>query len=233
MGKFLIVGGNSGIGLAAGRKLLAQGYELIQWSRDSGELAQAGAKQVDYQIGKGDVDLLQASLPETLDGLIYCPGSVRLKPFHRTPLHEFREDFEINAVGAVEVIQLALSSLRAGDGGAVVLFSSVAAQVGLGFHASIAAAKAAVEGLTVSLAAELAPSIRVNAIAPSLTDTPLVKNLLKSEQQREAASQRHPLQTIGEPEAMADLVHYLLGDTSKFVTGQIFRADGGMSSVRV
>lgn len=229
MANYFIIGGNSGIGFSIGKQLLAQGHEIHQASRQRGALAEIGAQWQEFQLGKEN-DL---AMPEDLSGLVYCPGSIRLKPFHRIKAEEFYEDLEVNALGAVRVLQAAQSSLQAGEGGSVLLFSSVAAQVGLGFHASIAMAKAAVEGLTRSLAAEWTPKVRVNAIAPALTHTPLGENLLNTEAKQKAAASRHPLQRVGQSSEIAALGLYLLGETGKFSTGQVFHIDGGISGVRV
>jgi NAD(P)-dependent dehydrogenase (short-subunit alcohol dehydrogenase family) len=173
------------------------------------------------------------NLPPVLDGLVYFPGSITLKPFHRVTAQDFINDFQTNCVGAAAAIQAALPSLKASPAASIVLFSTIAVAQGMAFHASIAAAKGAVEGLTRSLAAELAPKIRVNAIAPSLTDTTLANALLNSDAKREAAAKRHPLQQVGHPDDVAKLTAFLLSDDSAFITGQILRPDGGLSSVRV
>ena len=170
--------------------------------------------------------------PESLDGLIYFPGSISLKPFHRLSAEDFLTDFRINCLGAISAIQSALPALKASASASIVLFSTVACAQGMPFHASIAAAKGAVEGMAKSLAAELAPKIRVNVIAPSLTATALATNLLNSDAKREAAARRHPLQQVGNPDDVAALAAFLLSDESKFITGQILRPDGGLSSVR-
>jgi NAD(P)-dependent dehydrogenase (short-subunit alcohol dehydrogenase family) len=167
-----------------------------------------------------------------LDGLVYFPGSITLKPFHRLTREDFLHDFQVNCLGAAETIRQALPSLKAAPSASIVLFSTVAVAQGMPFHASIAAAKGAVEGLALSLAAELAPKIRVNVIAPSLTDTPLAGTLLNTEAKREAAAKRHPLQRIGDPGQVAELADFLLSDASAFMTGQILRPDGGLSSIR-
>jgi 3-oxoacyl-[acyl-carrier protein] reductase len=224
----LLIGGNSGIGLATARLLQAQGNSLVAAARSPGPLAALG-------IPVQHFDALQPGpleLPPVLDGFVYFPGSISLKPFHRLTPEDFLNDFRVNCLGAVAALQSALPALKAADSASVVLFSTIAVARGLSFHASIAAAKGAVEGLTLSLAAELAPKIRVNAIAPSLTDTPLATNLLNSDVKKEAASKRHPLQQVGDPEDVAQLVAFLLSDASRFFTGQILRPDGGLSSVR-
>jgi NAD(P)-dependent dehydrogenase (short-subunit alcohol dehydrogenase family) len=171
-------------------------------------------------------------MPPVLDGLIYFPGSITLKPFHRLTTADFLQDMQVNLLGAVSAIQSALPALKAAPSPSIVLFSSVAAAQGLPFHASIAAAKGAVEGFALSLAAELAPRVRVNVIAPSLTDTPLAGTLLNSDTKREAAAKRHPLQQVGNPDDVAALAAFLLSDSSRFITGQILRPDGGLSSIR-
>jgi NAD(P)-dependent dehydrogenase (short-subunit alcohol dehydrogenase family) len=171
-------------------------------------------------------------LPETLEGLVYCPGSIRLQPFSRLRDEDFRVDFEVNLLGAVRVLRAVLPSLKAADRASVVLFSTVAVGTGMPMHASIAAAKGAVEGLTRSLAAELAPGIRVNAIAPSLTDTPLAAGLLRSERQRAAAAERHPLGRIGQPSDLAATARFLLSEEAGWVTGQVLNVDGGMGALR-
>jgi NAD(P)-dependent dehydrogenase (short-subunit alcohol dehydrogenase family) len=167
-----------------------------------------------------------------LDGLVYFPGTITLKPFHQVSDEDFLDDFRVNCLGAAAVIRQALPALKAAPSASIVLFSTVAVAQGMPFHASIASAKGAVEGLALSLAAELAPKIRVNVIAPSLTDTSLAGTLLNSEAKREAAAKRHPLQRVGDAADVAELAAFLLSDASAFITGQIFRPDGGLSSIR-
>jgi 3-oxoacyl-[acyl-carrier protein] reductase len=224
----LLIGGNSGIGLATARLLKSQGDHLLAASRSAGELEALGIPVQPFDaLNPGALEL-----PETLDGLIYFPGTITLKPFHRLTAADFLHDFQVNCLGAAHAIQQALPALKNAAAASIVLFSTVAVAQGMPFHASIAAAKAAVEGLAKSLAAELAPKIRVNAIAPSLTDTPLASMLLGSEAKREAAGKRHPLQAVGDPDHTARLAAFLLSAESSFMTGQILRPDGGLSSVR-
>lgn len=224
----LLIGGNSGIGLATAKALQAQGHSLLAAARSPEPLAALGIPTQPFEA-TGEVKL---ELPDSLDGLIYFPGSISLKPFHRLTEADFLQDFQVNCLGAAKAIQAALPALKKSESASVVLFSTVAVDQGMGFHASIAAAKGAVEGMAKSLAAELAPKIRVNVIAPSLTDTPLASALLGNEAKQEAAAKRHPLQQVGKPEDIAGLIAYLMSDASQFMSGQILRPDGGLSSVR-
>ncbi len=181
------------------------------------------------------VDYSKNSLPdiaEPLDGLVYFSGTINLKPFNRISEDDFLNDYRINALGAVNVIQKYLSNLKNATSASIVLMSTVAASQGMPYHASISMAKAAIEGLTIALAAELAPNIRVNAVAPSLTQTPLAEKLLNAPEKMEASNKRHPLKRIGQPEDIAHAVHFLLTDNSAWMTGQVLNVDGGMSKVR-
>lgn len=225
----LLIGGNSGIGLATAKLLHASSHTLVAAARQAGPLAELGIPVQPFDAATPSL----SDLPSVLDGLIYFPGSITLKPFHRVTAEDFLRDFQTNCLGAAAAIQAALPALKAAPSASIVLFSTIAVAQGMAFHASIAAAKGAVEGLTRTLAAELAPKIRVNAIAPSLTDTPLANTLLNSEPKREAAAKRHPLQQVGRPEDVAKLAVFLLSDDSAFITGQILRPDGGLSSVRI
>ncbi|MFN3802791.1 SDR family NAD(P)-dependent oxidoreductase [Belliella pelovolcani] len=220
----VIIGGNSGIGNSVVEKLEAEGANIFSYSRSA-----AGDFQLDVTSDFKEL----SGLPEVIDGLVYCPGSINLKPFHRFSIEDFKNDYEINVLGAVKVLQACMKGLKKSNTASVVLYSTVAVQVGLGFHASIASAKGAVEGLTRSLAAEWAPNkVRVNAIAPSLTDTPLANQLLGNEDKKEASNKRHPLGRYGQPEDIAAATVYLLSDAASWMTGQILHLDGGMSSVK-
>ena len=217
--KTLIIGGTKGIGKAILEEL--SGHECFVISRSESTLSNHFM-----------VDALTDELPEIdgLTGIVYCPGSINLKPFHRLTQDDFLDDYQKNVLGAVRVLQFYFRTLKKNKG-SVVLFGTVASQQGMPFHASIAAAKGGLEALARSLAAEWAPSIRVNTVNPSLTDTPLAEALLSTEQKRENAAQRHPLKKIGTPKDIAKAAVFCL--ENDWVTGQSIGVDGGMSSVRV
>ena len=227
-----ILGGSSGIGLELVKVLSDDRHEVYVGSRTADTLAEIpGVHHIPMDVAAKKLDL--ETLPETLQGLVYCPGTIVLKPFQRLTIDDFKEDFNINLLGAVKVIQGCIKQLKKSQTGAsIVLFSTVAVKTGMPFHASVASAKAAVEGLTRSLAAEFAPRIRVNAIAPSLTDTPLAKSLLSSEEKRKASADRHPLKRVGISLEIAQSAAHLLSDAGAWITGQVLAVDGGMSALR-
>lgn len=229
--KYLIIGGATGIGKKITEILLEKGHSVIVASRSATEKLEEKSNLRVFNIDSTKPDADWSFLPENIDGIAYCAGSINLKPFKRLRADDFRTDFEINLIGAVNTIQAALPALKK-NGGSIVLFSSVAAQRGLTFHASVAAAKGAVEGLTPALSAELAPDIRVNALALSLTDTPLAENLLSTEKEREASNLRHPLKRYGKPEDAAALAVFLLSEEASWITGQIIGVDGGMGTIQ-
>lgn len=227
---YAIIGGSSGIGLELVRHLLGAGDRVYAASREPGGLADLG--EVDYQPFDATDREGILSFPDTLDGFVYCPGSILLKPFQRLEDSDFQTDLEVNYLGAVRAIRHALPALKKADKASIVLFSTVAVQTGLPFHSSIAGAKGAVEGLTHSLAAEFAPDIRVNCLALSLTDTPLAGSLLSSEDKRKASADRHPLKRFGDPAEVAKAAAFLLGEESGFITGQVLQIDGGISTIK-
>ena len=228
----LIVGGSSGIGLALIKHLAIQEANIFNISRNVSTDWPEGVTHIQADI-LGDLEAIEGQLPESIHGLVYSVGSINLKPFQRLTQEDFLNDYKLNVLGATAIIKLSLKGLKNAGGASIVLYSSVAAKAGMPFHASIAAAKGAVEGLTLSLAAELsANQIRVNAIAPSLTDTPLAKNLLSTDEKREAAAKRHPLGKIGTPDDIAFATQFLLSDHSTWLTGQIIGIDGGLGNLR-
>jgi len=225
--QYIIVGGSRGIGKATAQLLIEQGHQVHIIARNMPEWEGA----FDFY----NCDVLKDELPSIfgeIDGLVYCPGSINLKPFKGLKEKDFQADFDINVLGAVKVLQMYTKNLQASEQASVVLFSTVAVQTGMAFHASVSAAKGAVEGLVRSLAAEWSPKIRVNGIAPSITKTELAARLLRNEKQLEAAEARHPLARIGQASDAAELAIFLLELKSSWITGQIIALDGGMSSIR-
>ena len=171
-------------------------------------------------------------LPDELNGLVYCPGSINLRPFERIKPADFESDYKLQVLGAVKVINLVLPRLKKAENASIVLFSTVAVQTGLPYHSLVASSKGAIEGLTRALAAEFAPKIRVNCIAPSLTNTPLAASLLNTQQKMDANAERHPLKRIGSSEDIANMAAFLLSDKASWITGQIFAVDGGISAIK-
>ena len=225
---YAIFGGSKGIGYAVAEQLLNEGHSVWVYSRSgtgpSGSISMVWDSETDHQ---------PADLPQELHGAVYAPGSINLKPFRGLKLEDFQKDLSVNFFGAVKVLQACLPSLKLAPAASVVLFSTVAVAQGMPFHASIASAKGAIEGLVRSLAAELAPSIRVNAVAPSLVNTPLAARLLSTPEKIEASGKRHPLQRVGEPSDIANAVAFLLNPANSWITGQILSVDGGMSSLKL
>ncbi len=225
----VIIGGTKGIGEAL-TSLLAKENQVFCISRNPGEII-AGVNYIQTDVNNDMLDM--DKLPDSIDGLAYLPGTIRLKPFHSLKEEHFQEDFEINVMGAVKVLKQCYRSLKKGNNPSVVLFSTVAVQQGMPFHSSIAMAKGAIEGLVRSLAAEWAPTIRVNGIAPSITDTPLAADILSNDERKERSAQRHPLKKIGMAEDVAQAAAFLLSEESSWISGQILGVDGGLSSLRV
>jgi NAD(P)-dependent dehydrogenase (short-subunit alcohol dehydrogenase family) len=230
MANILIIGASSGIGSALAKQLISAGHQIYGTFNKNNQPVSGFAAYQALNVLDENLDI--GFIPEVLDGLVYCPGSVNLKPFSRIKPVDFISDYQLQLVGAVKVIQACLPKLKNASSPSIVLFSTVAVQTGFNFHSLVAASKGAVEGLTKALAAEFAPKIRVNCIAPSITDTPLAGTLLNSEEKKEANAQRHPLKKIGKPEDLANLAEFLLSDKSAWITGQVLHADGGMSSIK-
>lgn len=228
----LVVGGSSGIGLSVVEQLAKLGANVIAISRT--KVPEFDTWGVAYYPIDVTAKFELNFLPKELHGLVYCPGTINLKPFHRLSEDEFRHDFEINIMGAIKVLQLSFRQLKRVRGASVVMFSTVASSIGMGFHSSVAMVKSGVEGLAKSLAAEWANSkVRVNVIAPSLTDTPLAANLLSTPEKQESSNKRHPIGRYGKPADIANAVVFLLSENSDWVTGQVLNVDGGLSSVKM
>jgi len=227
MNTIIVVGGSKGIGNCIVTTLLSS-YKVINISRTAPE-------QTHENLTHYGCDVLNDELPDldTVDGLVYCPGSINLKPIKRLSLDDFKADFEINVLGAIKTIQKYLPALKNGNKPSIVLFSTVAAKLGMPFHASVAASKSAVEGVTKSLGAELAPSIRVNAIAPTVTDTDLASKLLRNERMIENMNERHPLKKYLQPQEVADMAEFLLSEKAASISGQVFQMDCGIVSFKI
>lgn len=225
----LVVGGTSGIGNALVYQLLKAEATVWVAARNHKNLpAEVNYIELDVHSMNNQLD----QLPEHLHGIAYCPGSINLRPFNRLTEADFNTDFQINVMGAVKVVQACFKKLKASGNASVVFFSTVAVQTGMSFHASVAVSKGAIEGLTKSLAAEMAPFVRINCIAPSLTETPLASALLATPEKKDASDKRHPLGRIGKPSDVASAAQFLLSDESSWMTGQIMHIDGGMGTLK-
>lgn len=229
MKNLLIIGASSGIGASIAQKAAEEGYRVISASRNQPSIT--GVEHHAVDIKADDIDW--SFIPDRLDGLVYAPGTINLKPFHRFKLEDFQNDLDVNVLGAVKVLQASFKSLKAADQASVVLFSTVAAKLGMNFHASIATSKAAIEGLARTVAAEWsAHQIRVNVLAPSLTDTPLAGRILSSDEKKEASNKRHPIGRYGKADDLANSAMFLLSDQSSWMTGQTIGVDGGVGSLK-
>jgi NAD(P)-dependent dehydrogenase (short-subunit alcohol dehydrogenase family) len=228
MKNYLVIGASSGIGLNLAN-LLEQAGNAVFGTYYSTEIV--GRSNYHY-LNVQDENLDLSFLPDAIDGIVYCPGSIDLKPFSRIKTDDLQSDLNLQVMGAVKVIQAAFPKLKAGGKGSIVLFSTVAVQTGFPFHAQVAISKGAIEGLTKALAAEFAPTIRVNAIAPSITNTPLAGKLLSNDEKIAANGNRHPLKRVGEAQDLAEMAAFLLSEKSSWITGQIMHVDGGMSTLR-
>ena len=225
----LIIGGSSGIGRAL-VDILSPQHNIYVASRTNESLANAAVTHLTNDVLNDELNV--DNLPEQLDGFVYCPGSINLRPFRGLKPATFQDDFNLNVVGAVKSLQAVLPLLQKSDQASIVFYSTVAVSTGMPFHASVAAAKGALEGLTRSLAAEYAPKFRVNCIAPSLTDTPLAEKFLNNDAKVEKAEERHPLKKVGTAKNIAQMTAFLLGEESQWMTGQILHVDGGIGDLK-
>ena len=231
MQNYLIIGGSSGIGQQLAIQLTEPGNHVIATFNKNKPIIENPHIHF-HQLNILEENLSLDFLPDELSGLVYCPGSINLRPFERIKPADFTNDFNLQVVGAIKVIQAVASRLKNSENAAIIFFSTVAVQTGLPFHSQVSASKGAIEGLTKALAAEYAPKIRVNCIAPSLTNTPLAASLLNTEQKVEANALRHPLKRIGTAEDISNMAAFLLSEKASWITGQILHVDGGMSSIK-
>jgi NAD(P)-dependent dehydrogenase (short-subunit alcohol dehydrogenase family) len=227
MKNIVIIGGSKGIGNAIASQMVGEN-KVVNISRSAPTVTHPNLKHYELNV-------LEDELPEieNIDVLIYCPGSINLKPIMSLSIDDFRNDFEINVIGAVKAIQKYLPALKKGNNPSILLFSTVAAKLGMPFHASIATAKSGVEGLVKSLGAELAPTIRVNAIAPTITETSLSANILRNDRMKENMIERHPMKGYLKPEEVAGMAQFLISENAKSVSGQVFEMDYGIVSFKI
>jgi len=227
MKNYLIIGGSSGIGLAISNQLSESGHHVFASYNQTPRESNGNITYFQFNVLTDELDT--SLLPEQLDGYVYCPGSINLKPFKRFSEQDFLDDYQLQVVGAIKVLNSIYRPLKKSDQASVVFFSTVAVTKGFPFHAQVSASKGALEGLTKTLASELVPKIRVNAVAPSLTDTPLAAPLLSSDEKKASNAERNPMKRLGSADDIANTVSFLLSDKSSYITGQIIAVDGGLS----
>ncbi len=230
MKNYLVIGGSSGIGKEIS-ELLSNENIVFSTSRNELKESNENIRHIKYDVLEDELD--PELLPDQIDGFVYCPGTINLRPFRSLKLETFRSDLELNLIGAIKTLQIILTRLQQSPSSSIIFYSTVAVKTGMPFHSSVSSSKSALEGLTKSLAAEFAPKIRVNCIAPSIVNTPLANKFLNTEDKIEKAAARHPLNKIGTAKEIAQLTQYLLDEKSKWITGQIINIDGGISSVKV
>ena len=224
----LIIGSSSALGRAASEMLRDSGEYTIGVGRTDQSLSYNEHHIInDYDFGNFPV------IDKPIHGLVYCPGTIQLKPFHRITPEEWVAELRVNLMGAVATVQHYLSQLKSAGRASVIFVSTVAVKSGMPFHASVATSKAALEGLSRSLAAEYAPVIRFNVVAPGLTESGLSERLLNSPEKWEAAAKRHPMKSIGKPADLASAACFLLSDQAGWITGETLAVDGGMANLRV
>jgi NAD(P)-dependent dehydrogenase (short-subunit alcohol dehydrogenase family) len=230
MRNYIIIGGSSGIGKEVVNLLENEGANVIATYNKNKTEDRLKVKYINLDVKSDQLDL--DNIPEEIHGLAYCPGSINLKPFHRFTEEDFMEDFQLQVLGATKIIRQILPRLKKSENASILLFSTIAVQTGYSFHSQVAMSKGAIEGLTRSLSAELSPSIRVNAIAPSLTNTNLASRLINTPEKLSLISEKNPLKKIGTALDIAQAAVYLLTPKSSWVTGQIIHVDGGDSTIK-
>lgn len=232
MANYLIIGASSGIGKKLADQLAESSHD-IYGTFYKNEIYSDNPNIRFYPLNVLDENHVFDFLPESLNGVIYCPGSINLRPFERIKPIDFTADYQLQVIGAIKTIQAIAPKPKLSENASIILFSTVAVHTGLPFHTQVSASKGAIEGLTKALAAEYAPKIRINCIAPSLTDTPLAATLLNTEQKKDASAQRHPLKRIGTTEDIASMAEFLLSEKASWITGQILHVDGGISTIKI
>lgn len=229
MKEILILGASSGIGLSLTNRLLDSGHRVFA-TYCKKKIQISHPNLITSFFDTQNSNSFEFDLPEKLDGFVYCPGTINLKPFRSLKQDDFKLDFDVNVLGFIKSLQLLLKPLKKSNLSSVIGFSSVCAQSGFNFHASTATSKAALEGLFTSLAKEYAPKILFNIIAPSIIKSPLSEHLLNTEDKIERIATTHPIPRIGQPNDIGSLAYHILIESS-WMTGQIIKVDGGKSKL--
>ena len=228
MKNILLIGGSYGIGSSLAQ-IMANDNHVTIASRTKPDNALDNVNYITFDASKDEIDL--DLLPETIDGFVYFPGSINLRPFKGLSIDSFKQDFDINVLSLIKVLKSILPKLNSSNSPSLVFLSTVAVSQGMPFHSSVATAKAAIEGLAKSLAAEYAPKMRVNVIAPSIVDTPLANRFLNNETKIQKSAEKRPLNRVGNKEDIAEIISFLLSEKSNWMTGQIISVDGGLSTL--
>ena len=226
MKNFLIIGGTKGIGKAIVEEVIEHN-KITCLSRNNTDFVHKNYSHVKF-------DALSDDLPDldSIDCLIYCPGSINLKPISTLSLDDFRNDFELNVIGAVRAIKKYLPLLKKSETASILLFSTVATKLGMPYHATVSVAKSGIDGLVKTLGSELAPKVRINAIAPTITNTDLASKILRNEKVVENMVERHPLKMILSPKEVAKMASFLVSEDASSISGQIFNMDAGIVSFK-
>lgn len=230
MRNYIIIGGSSGIGKELVALLEGKEENIFATFNTNAVENRSNVQYQKFDVMNDTLDI--SNFPDKIHGLVYCPGTINLKPFHRFKDEDFIEDFKLQVLGATKIIKQLLPQLKLSQNASIVLFSTIAVQFGFNFHSQVAMSKGAIEGLTKSLAAELAPMIRVNAVAPSLTDTALAGKFLNTPEKKNLQADKNPLKKVGEAKDIAEAVMYLLTPKSSWITGQVLPVDGGLSTLK-
>ena len=228
MKNILMIGGSYGIGLPL-LKILNKEFNVHVACRTNDQLQSENVNFIKFDALNDEFD--NSLIPDEIHGFVYLPGSINLRPFKGLSVEAFKQDLEINLISLIKVLKTVMPKLVAADNSSIVLMSTVAVQRGMPFHSSVSASKGAIEGLTKSLAAEYAPKIRVNAVAPSIVDTPLANRFLNNDLKIEKSAQKHPMKRVGNSADIAETINFLLSEKSSWMTGQIIGVDGGTSTL--
>ena len=226
MKNIVIIGGTKGIGKSIVGEVV-ENHKVVCLSRN-----QTDFSHVNYTFHNFDALVDDYPDLDSVDCLIYCPGSINLKPISTLSLDDFRNDFELNVIGAVRAIKKYLNLLKKSDSASILLFSTVATKLGMPYHASVSVAKSGIDGLVKTLGSELAPKVRINAIAPTITNTELASKILRNDKVIENMVERHPLKKILSSNEVAKMASFLISEDASSISGQIFNMDAGIVSFK-